>query len=193
MQFFLYLIVGGLSFFVDIGSFIVLRAIEVPVILASVTSFILATAANYLLSVILAFERGRFRRNIEILRFLSVVMIGLGLNTLLVWCFVYPLALHPTVAKIIAVPIVLVWNYLGRRRLVFGNEIPAGVRAWLKSREADLTLIAAAKHGVLVTGTRPQSPRNKPAELRAAVSFAGGADTISKSIREPGIHTEYPA
>ena len=60
MQFFLYLVVGGLSFFVDIGAFIALRAIEMPVITASVASFSLATAANYLLSVILAFERGAF-------------------------------------------------------------------------------------------------------------------------------------
>jgi len=150
MQFFFYLIVGGLSFFVDIGAFIGLRAIEVPIITASVTSFGLATATNYLLSVILAFQRGRFRRYIEMLRFLTVVLIGLVLNTLLVWCFVYHLALHATAAKIMAVPIVLVWNYLGRRRLVFGNEIPAGVRAWLKPPKVALTLVAPPKHGAPV-------------------------------------------
>src|SRR5262245_16714992 len=132
MQFFLYLIIGALSFFVDIGTFIVLRAIEVPVIPASVMSFSLATAANYLLCVVLAFERGRFRRSIETLRFLIVVLIGLGLNTLLVWCFVYRFSIHPTAAKIVAVPIVLIWNYLGRRLLVFSNDIPVAVRAWLK-------------------------------------------------------------
>jgi putative flippase GtrA len=132
MQFFFYLIVGGLSFFVDIGAFVAMRAIEVPVIPASISSFILATAANYLLSILLAFERGRFRRHIEMLRFLAVVLVGLGLNTLLVWAFVYELSMHPTIAKIVAVPIVLVWNYLGRRLLVFSNEVPIAVRAWMK-------------------------------------------------------------
>ena len=132
MQFFLYLIVGGLSFFVDIGAFVALRAIEVPIILGSITSFILATAANYFLSVVLAFKGGRFHRHIEMLRFLTVVLVGLVFNTLLVWCFVYPLSIQPTAAKIAAVPIVLVWNYLGRRLLVFGNEIPIAVRTWLK-------------------------------------------------------------
>jgi putative flippase GtrA len=132
MQFFLYLIVGGLSFFVDIGTFIVLRAIEVPVIPASVTSFSLATTANYLLCIVLAFERGRFRRYIEMLRFLAIVLVGLGLNTLLVWYLVYPLSIHPTAAKIVAVPIVLMWNYLGRRLLVFGSDMPVAVRAWLR-------------------------------------------------------------
>jgi len=116
MQFFLYLIVGGLSFFVDIGAFIVLRTIELPVIPSSVASFSLAT----------------FRRYVEMLRFLTVVLVALGLNTLLVWCFVYPLSVHPTEAKIVAVPIVLIWNYLGRRLLVFSNDIPVAMRAWLK-------------------------------------------------------------
>ena len=83
MQFFLYLIVGGLSFFMDIGTFVALRTIEVPIILGS-TSFILATVVNYFLSRILAFEGGRFHRPIEMLRFLTVVLIGLGLNTY--WC-----------------------------------------------------------------------------------------------------------
>jgi hypothetical protein len=45
MQFFLYLIVGGLSFLL-ISRRHELRTIEVPVIPSSVTSFSLATAAN---------------------------------------------------------------------------------------------------------------------------------------------------
>ena len=124
MQFFLYLIVGGLSFWVDIGAFVGLRMIDVPVIPASVTSFILATIANYLLSVVLAFVRGRFRRHVELLRFMMVVLVGLGLNTFLVWLFVYPLAVPPITGKIAAVPLVLVWNYLGRRLLVFSHRLP---------------------------------------------------------------------
>jgi putative flippase GtrA len=47
VQFSLYLIVGGLSFCIDIGAFVVLRSIELPIILSSVMSFSLATIANY--------------------------------------------------------------------------------------------------------------------------------------------------
>jgi dolichol-phosphate mannosyltransferase len=128
MQFFLYLIVGGLSFLVEIAAFVALRRMAMPVISASIASFIVATVANYLLSIALAFERGRFRRHIELIRFLTVVLVGLALNTALVWCFVYPLAIHPIVAKIAAVPIVLIWNYLGRRALVFDDRIPRRLR-----------------------------------------------------------------
>jgi len=131
MQFFLYLVVGGLSFLVDIGTFVALRRGAMPVIPASVASFVVATIANYLLSILLAFERGRFNRQVELMRFLSVVLVGLALNTGLVWCFVYPLTIHPTVAKIAAVPPVLIWNYLGRRMLVFDDRIPVPIRSWL--------------------------------------------------------------
>lgn len=128
MQFLLYLVVGGLAFFVDIGVFIGLCTGGVPVIPASITSFLVATLANYLLSITLAFEAGRFRRSIEIIRFLAVVLIGLAFNTALVWYFAYPLAMPPVAAKIAAVPIVLAWNYLGRRLLVFSERVPLPVR-----------------------------------------------------------------
>jgi putative flippase GtrA len=127
MQFSLYLVVGGLSFFVEIATFIALRQAGTAVIPASVLSFIVATVANYLLSVVLAFERGRFRRRVELARFLGVVLVGLGLNTALVWCFVYPLGIPPTLAKIAVVPIVLVWNYIGRRLFVFSDRIPLSI------------------------------------------------------------------
>jgi putative flippase GtrA len=133
MQFLLYLIVGGLSFFVDIGIFVLLRMAEMSVIPASIVSFIAATGANYALSTVLAFQGGRFRRHIELVRFLVVVLVGLALNTGLVWVFAYPLGVDPTLAKIIAVPIVLVWNYLGRRLLVFHDQLPTPMLKFLSS------------------------------------------------------------
>jgi putative flippase GtrA len=134
MQFFLYLIVGGLSFIVEISSFLALRRAALPVIPASVASFIVATLANYLLSIVLAFERGRFRRQMELARFLIVVLVGLALNTMVVWLLAYPLAIQATVAKIAAVPIVLTWNYLGRRIFVFDSRVPAPIQSWLACR-----------------------------------------------------------
>ena len=133
MQFFLYLIVGGLSFVVEIGVFVALRRAAMPVIAASVASFLVATLANYLLSILLAFQSGRFRRGTELTRFLVVVLVGLALNTALVWCFAFPLAIQPTIAKIAAVPIVLIWNYLGRRALVFDGRVPVPVRSRIEA------------------------------------------------------------
>jgi putative flippase GtrA len=132
MQFFLYLVVGGLSFLVEIATFVGLRMQATPVIAASVLSFIVATIANYFLSILLAFVPGRFRRHVELTRFLAVVAVGLILNTALVWIFIYPLFIPPIPAKIAVVPIVLVWNYLGRRLFVFSDRVPVSVRSLLK-------------------------------------------------------------
>lgn len=131
-QFGSYLVVGGLSFFVDIGAFMGLRAIEVPLYLASVTSFILATVANYFLSYVLAFKRGRFARGTEIIRLFAVAGTGLALNTGFVWLFLRFDLFVEVLAKVAAVPLVLAWNFLGRRLFVFRPELPDGTAALIR-------------------------------------------------------------
>jgi putative flippase GtrA len=101
-QFFFYLIVGGLSFLVELATFIALPRAAMPVIPASVSSFVGATIADYLPSIVLAFQRGHHRIHVELTRF-----------------GVYRLAIPPTLTKIGVVPIVPIWNYLGSRKLVF--------------------------------------------------------------------------
>lgn len=152
---FLYLIVGGLLFIVEISTFLALCRVAMPVIPASVASFIVATLANYLLSILLAFERGRFRQPEELARFFLVVLVGLALNTMVVRIFAYPLAIQPTVAKIAAVPIVLTWNYLSRRIFVFDNRVPAPVQSWL-ARTSPFSGFRSRKTG---KGTDPQAMR----------------------------------
>ena len=168
MQFFLYLIVGGLSFVVEIGVFVALRRAAMPVIAASVASFLVATLANYLLSILLAFQSGRFRRGTELTRFLAVVLVGLALNTALVWCFAFPLAIQPTIAKIAAVPIVLVWNYLGRRALVFDGRVPVPVRSRIEAA------MRATSGG--------RSLRRASARLRPAGQRTGDAVPINERV-----------
>jgi putative flippase GtrA len=51
----------------------------------------------------------------------------------LVWTFMV-LGLAPLVAKVIATPIALVWNYFGRRLFVFHPEMPSGI--WQMSTRA---------------------------------------------------------
>ena len=123
-QFGFYLVVGGLSFFVDIGAFMGLRAVGMPLYLASIASFVLATIANYFLSYVLAFKHGRFARGSEIARLFAVAGVGLALNTGFVWLFLRSDLFSEALAKIAAVPLVLAWNFLGRRIFVFAPSYP---------------------------------------------------------------------
>ena len=75
LQFLWYLVVGGLAFVVDIAAFVALHGLEMRVIPASMSSFVLATCANYYLSYKLAFTLGRYGRLNEIGRLLAVLSV----------------------------------------------------------------------------------------------------------------------
>lgn len=121
IQFGFYLVVGGLSAVVDVGLFWQLVLAGFPIMYASVTSFIIATFVNYFLSYTLAFVRGRYSLHAEFVRFWLVSLIGLGLNTFVVWMLLR-LFVGPLASKIIALPVVLAWNFLGRRLFVFHKD-----------------------------------------------------------------------
>ena len=124
----LYLIVGGICFFVDVGGFVVLRLSDLPILPASALSFITATLVNYSLCCSFVFRRGRFSRPEEIARLFLIALVGLGLNSLAVVFLAQILEFNPTLSKIVAVFPVFAWNYLGRRNLVF-EQNPSPVRA----------------------------------------------------------------
>jgi putative flippase GtrA len=119
LQLAFYLVVGGICFCIDIGGFVALRYFKVPILTASATSFVTATLANYLLCCAFVFRSGRFSRSEELLRLFGIAVIGLGLNSAVVWLLAEILGVDPTVAKILAVFPVFAWNYLGRRTAVF--------------------------------------------------------------------------
>jgi putative flippase GtrA len=123
----LYLIVGGICFFVDVGGFVLLRLSKLPILTASALSFATATFVNYLLCCGFVFRGGRFSRQEEIVRLFMIAVVGLGLNTAVVLVLAKILRLDPTLAKILAVFPVFAWNYLGRRAMVFDGSPPAAV------------------------------------------------------------------
>jgi putative flippase GtrA len=131
-QFVWYVVVGGLSFAVDLVVFSALLYVGAHVMIALVIGFLIGTLANYGLSLSLAFTGGRFRRSGEVLRLFAVALVGLGLTALLVWMFMAFGGLTAFVAKIIATPIALAWNFAGRRLFVFQPDMPLGI--WLLSR-----------------------------------------------------------
>jgi putative flippase GtrA len=127
LQLGLYFIVGGICFCIDVGGFVALRLSNLPILTASVLSFVTATLVNYMLCCGFVFRSGRFSRPEEIVRLFVIALVGLGLNTAVVWLLAKILWLDPTLAKILAVFPVFAWNYLGRRAMVFDGTPPAAM------------------------------------------------------------------
>jgi putative flippase GtrA len=125
LQLGLYFIVGGICFCIDIGGFVALRLLKLPILPASVLSFVTATLVNYLLCCGFVFRSRRFSRSEEIVRLFIIALVGLGFNTAVVSLLIGIFRLDPTLAKILAVFPVFAWNYLGRRAVVFDKRPPA--------------------------------------------------------------------
>jgi putative flippase GtrA len=123
----LYFIVGGICFCIDVVGFVALRSLKLPILTASVLSFVTATLVNYLLCCGFVFRSGRFSRREEIVRLFMIAVVGLGLNTAVVLLLAKILRFDPTLAKILAVFPVFAWNYLGRRAMVFEGSPPAAI------------------------------------------------------------------
>ncbi|MEO0601778.1 MAG: GtrA family protein, partial [Myxococcota bacterium] len=123
VQFGWYLLVGGASTVIDLGGFWLGSQAGLPFLVASPLSFLAGTACNYVLSQWLAFRSGRRPRGAEVAAFGLVVGVGLVLNSGVAWLFVSA-GVAGVLAKALAIPFVLGWNFFGRRWLVFRPELP---------------------------------------------------------------------
>ncbi len=119
-----YGVTGGLAFAVDFGLFSAfLYGFGVHYLLANLAGLVGGLAVNYAISVGWVFSACKrnfeSRRGLEILLFAVVGVIGMGLNQLLMWLFVGVGGFPPMLSKIVSAVIVLLWNFLGRKVLLF--------------------------------------------------------------------------
>ncbi len=115
-----YVGVGGTAALVEWTSFALLIGVARLHYLAAVSaSFTIATAVNYLLSVLFVFVRGRHPAHKELILLYLVSAIGLFLNLLLMSLFVGLFALPVMPSKIAATGIIFFWNFGARKMWVF--------------------------------------------------------------------------
>jgi len=136
IQFLAYLFVGGTSALVNLWVFLLLYSLGVALEIAAPTAFIVAAAVNYLLSVVFVFRHKAKWSNIwEIVIYCVVVLAGAMLDLLITKLFVN-VGSSPAIAKIIATALVLMFNFAGRRYLVFPL---AGRGEWRERKEGEWT------------------------------------------------------
>ena len=115
-----YVVVGGLSALVDWGFFaLFLYGFELHYLIAGTNSFILATGANYFLSVRFVFGTGRRKRAERIFLLYVVSLVGIGLNLGMLTVGIDILHTHEMVSKIMATGMALGWNFAARYYFVF--------------------------------------------------------------------------
>ena len=109
-------IVGGLAFIIDYGVYALLTQVfSVYYILASVISFSLSVIFNYILSITWVFDVNKKQGVKEFIVFIVLSVIGLLLNSLILYLSVELLHIHELIGKIIATIIVMIYNFITRK------------------------------------------------------------------------------
>ena len=121
IQFFRYAIVGGIATGVDFGTYVLFTDVfSVYYLISNVIAFCTGLVTNYFLSVIWVFPVKLMKNKfLEFLVYGSIGAVGLGLNTLFLWFFTDILFIDDKISKIIAIALVVLWNFFARKYVLF--------------------------------------------------------------------------
>jgi putative flippase GtrA len=124
IQFFRYLFVGGFAFIVDYAaSIIAVRVFDIYEVYATIISFILGLAANYVLSTLWIFRTRRLQKqSYDFIAFAIIGVVGLLLKAVIVWFLTEGPKMIIEYSNPIATIVVFVWNFLARKYLLYNRK-----------------------------------------------------------------------
>lgn len=122
IQFFRYVFVGGVAFLVDGGLLFLLEKIGLHYLVATVFAFIGGLICNYMLSKLLVFQEKKSNPRLEFLIYGIIGIVGLGITEGFMYVFTDILDLYFMLSKIIVAIIVLIWNFLARKLILYKNK-----------------------------------------------------------------------
>ncbi|MCD8216327.1 MAG: GtrA family protein [Clostridiales bacterium] len=123
IKFFRYAFVGGIAFVVDYLSFVLVSLVlpdnNISVVLATTAGFIVGLLVNFVLSKKFVFtEKPSINRaSAEFAVYALIGVIGYFLTVLLMMVFIK--ILNKYIAKIVVSVIVLVYNYIARKKIIY--------------------------------------------------------------------------
>jgi putative flippase GtrA len=124
LQFLRAVLVGGLAFLADAAVLWLVEAVWLHYLTAAVFGFIVGVAVNYVLSKLLVFKSNKISMSraagVAIYVFISAV--GLGLTELFMIFFTETVGLYFMLSKVISAFLVFIWNYYGRRLIIYREK-----------------------------------------------------------------------
>ncbi len=115
--------VGFSGLFVDFGTtYIAKEKLKIPKYVANAIGFLFAATTNYILNRVWTFESKNPEVMLEFSEFFIVSLIGLALNTLLLWILVSKFKVNFYIAKVFAIALVTIWNFFANVLITFNTD-----------------------------------------------------------------------
>ena len=123
LQFFRYIFVGGTAFVVDFFFLYFFSDIcGIYYLISAILSFVISVVVNYLMSIKWVFNQDNIDNKImEFNMFLLISTIGLIFTEILLYFFTDICGIYYLISKIISAIIVLFWNFIARRVMLYGK------------------------------------------------------------------------
>jgi len=113
-------VVGFSGVFVDFGfTFICKEWLKIPKYISNAIGFSIAASTNYLLNRIWTFHSTDPEILLEFSQFFAISLIGLAINTLVLWILVSKYKKHFYLSKLFAIGVVTIWNFLANYFITF--------------------------------------------------------------------------
>lgn len=117
-------IVGFIAFVIDYGLLVFCTEIlGINYLVSATISFTASVVFNYIASMRYVFtHKEDMSRRREFVIFVVLSVIGLGINNVLMWAGVELLHVHYLIVKIFATAVVMVWNFVTRKKLLDAGD-----------------------------------------------------------------------
>lgn len=113
-------VVGFSGLIVDFGiTWISKEKLKVQKYLANAIGFTFAATSNYYLNRVWTFKSENPEIAIEFSQFLLISLIGLAINTLILWLIVSKLKFNFYLSKVFAIMVVMMWNFFANLLITF--------------------------------------------------------------------------
>jgi putative flippase GtrA len=113
LKFIKFCIVGFIGVLVDFGiTFLFKEVFKVQKYLANAIGFTTAATTNYIFNRMWTFHSSNPHVLQEFSRFFLIALIGLGINSLIIWAMSGKLKVNFYLSKLVATVIVTAWNFL---------------------------------------------------------------------------------
>jgi putative flippase GtrA len=113
LKFIKFCIVGFSGVFIDFGTtYFFKEVLKVQKYIANAIGFTLAATTNYILNRVWTFHSTNPKVFLEFSRFFVIALIGLGINSTIIWLMNGKFKVNFYLSKLVATVVVTLWNFL---------------------------------------------------------------------------------